>query len=118
MISISRYFEMIRRKEADGQYIFPFDVVTGNSLPRVAGVPIIPTTALSDDDFLVADFPSLTTLFDREGVTVRFYEQDQDNAIKDLVTVQIMGRMALPTYLPNAGRYGDFAAAITNAGNS
>jgi hypothetical protein len=49
---------------------------------------------------------------------VRFYEQDQDNVVKDLVTVQISGRLALPTYLPNAGAFGNFTTAIQNAGNS
>lgn len=84
----------------------------------VAGIPIIQTNALNDDDFLLADFPMLTTLFDRTGVNVRFYDQNEDNAIKNLVTVVIEARLALPTYLPNAGRYGAFNTAIQNAGNS
>lgn len=118
MISVSRYFDMVRRKDVDGNYIMPWPIVTGNDVPRVAGMPIIAINALNDDDFLVADFPMLTTLFDRQGMTVRFFEQDRDNVQKDLITVQITGRLALPTYLPNAGRFGDFANAITNAGNS
>ncbi len=118
MMSISRFYDMIRRKDADGNYIFPTDVVFGQRVPVVRGVPIVATNAINANDFLVADFPQLTTLFDRESMQVRFYEQDQDNAIKDLVTVQISGRLALPTYLPNAGAYGSFATAITNAGNS
>ena len=92
---------MIQRKNADGDYIFPQQVVFGNQMPRVMGVPIVATNAINGtdgnvDDFLVADFPQLTTLFDREGMSVRFYEQDQDNVVKDLVTVQISGRLALP----------------------
>jgi len=118
MMSISRFYDMIRRKDADGNYIFPTDVVFGQRVPVVRGVPIVATNAINANDFLVADFPQLTTLFDRESMQVRFYEQDQDNAIKDLVTVQISGRLALPTYLPNAGAFGSFATAITNAGNS
>jgi len=123
MMGIGRFYEMIRRKDADGRYIFPNDVVFGTRTPVVRGVPIIATNAINDtdgsaNDFLVADFPQLTTLFDRESVQVRFYEQDQDNVIKDLVTVQISGRLALPTYLPNAGAFGNFTSAITNAGNS
>lgn len=118
MISVSRYFDLLRTKTTDGEYVLPPGVVFDNGTLRVLGTPIVPTNALSDDDFLVADFPMLTTLFDRSGVNVRFYEQDQDNAIKNLVTVVIEARLALPTYLPNAGRYGDFATALTNAGNS
>jgi HK97 family phage major capsid protein len=118
MVSIKRYFDMVQRKDSEGRYIMPEGVIFGTNRPSVMGIPIIATNAMADDDFLVADFPMLTTLFDREGVNVRFYEQDQDNAIKNLVTVVIEGRLALPTYLPGAGRYGDFADAIRNAGNS
>jgi len=123
MMSISRYFDMIRNKDADGRYIFPQDVIFGTRVPSILGVPVIATNAINDtdgdaDDFLVADFAQLCTLFDRESVSVRFYEQDQDNAVKDLVTVQVAGRLALPTYLPNAGAFGNFTTAIQNAGNS
>lgn len=118
MISIERYYDMVRRKDADGQYIMPPAVIFGSQTPLVQGVPIIASNTLSDDDFLVADFPMLTTLFDRTGVNVRFYDQNEDNAVKNLVTVVIEGRLALPTYLPDAGRYGDFSTALVNAGNS
>ena len=123
MMSVSRYFDMIRNKDADGRYIFPQDVIFGTRVPSILGVPVIATNAINDtdgdaDDFLVADFAQLCTLFDRESVSVRFYEQDQDNAVKDLVTVQVAGRLALPTYLPNAGAFGNFTTAIINAGNS
>lgn len=123
MMSIGRFYDMIRRKDANGNYVFPDDVVYGTRVPVIRGVPIIATNAINAtdgnaNDFLVADFPQLTTLFDRESMQVRFYEQDQDNVIKDLVTVQISGRLALPTYLPNAGAFGNFTTAIQNAGNS
>lgn len=123
MMSVSRYFDMIRNKDSEGRYIFPQDVIFGTRVPSILGVPVIATNAINDtdgdaDDFLVADFAQLCTLFDRESVSVRFYEQDQDNAVKDLVTVQVAGRLALPTYLPNAGAFGNFTTAIVNAGNS
>ena len=120
MMSIGRFYDMIRRKDANGNYVFPDDVVYGTRVPVIRGVPIIATNAINAtdgnaNDFLVADFPQLTTLFDRESMQVRFYEQDQDNVIKDLVTVQISGRLALPTYLPNAGAFGNFTTATQNA---
>lgn len=118
MVSIASYFNLIRRKDDDGKYILPPSVTFDNGILRVLGTPIIPTNALEGTDFLVADFPMMTTLFDRTGVNVRFYDQNEDDAVKNLVTVVIEGRLALPTYLPNAGRYGNFADAITNAGNS
>ncbi len=118
LISITRYFDLLRRKDSQGRYILPPGITFDNGVLRVVGTPIVPTNALANDDFLVSDFPQLTTLFDRKGVNVRFYDQNEDDAIKNLVTVVIEGRLALPTYLPNAGRFGNFANAITNAGNS
>lgn len=118
MISVKRYFDMVRRKDDEGNYIMPEAVIFGQQSPVVQGVPIIATNALADNDFLVADFPQLTTLFDRKGVNVRFFDQNEDDAIKNLCTVVIEGRLALPTYLPGAGRYGNFATAIVNSGNS
>ena len=118
MISITRFFDLLRRKDTQGRYILPPGVTFEGGVIRVLGTPIIPTNALQGNDFLVADFPQLTTLFDRRGVNVRFYDQNEDDAIKNLVTVVIEGRLALPTYLPNAGRFGNFATAIKNAGNS
>lgn len=118
MISVSRYFDLLRRKDADGRYILPPGITFENGVLRILGRPITATTALSDDDFLVGDLPMLTTLFDRTGVNVRFYDQNEDNAVKNLVTVVVEARLALPTYLPDAARYGDFSTALQNAGNS
>ena len=118
MVSIERFYKMLRAKATDGKYVMPEAVIFGTQTPVVQGVPLIATNALQNNDFLVADFPQLTTLFDRKGVNVRFYDQNEDDAIKNLVTVVIEGRLALPTYLPNAGRFGNFATAIKNAGNS
>jgi len=118
MISPSRYYDMIRSKDADGNYVIPEAVAFSNQPLMVDGVPIIPTTALNTNDFLIADFPMMTTLFDRQGLSVRFFEQDRDNVQKNLVTVQIEGRLALPTFLGSAARYGDFSNAISAAGNS
>ena len=118
LMDTDRYFDMVRTKDDDGRYIMPESVVFGTARPVVLGTPIIATNALEDNDFIVADFPMLATLFDRKGINIRFFDQNEDDAIKNFVTVVIEGRLALPTYLPNAGCFGSFTAAIKNAGNS
>ena len=62
----------------------------------------------------MANFAQMATLFDRRGVSVRFFEQNEDDAINNLITVVIEGRLALPTYLPNAGIYSDLDTLITS----
>lgn len=118
LTSINDFFQMIQRKDTDGRYLMPQNVLFGTQVPTVSGVPIIASNAVTDDDFLIADMAQLTTLFDRRGVSVRFFDQNQDDPIKNMVTVVIEARLALPTYLPDAGRYGTFDSAIQNAGNS
>ena len=85
---------------------------------------------LSNDNLDVVTVDNVTSVNEHPHITVSTAKgvkpfqsnaeltQDQDNVIKDLVTVQISGRLALPTYLPNAGAFGNFATAIVNAGNS
>jgi hypothetical protein len=51
---------------------------------------------------------------DRKGTSVRFFDQDQDNAIKNLVTVVIEKRLAMPVYFPGSIIRGAFATAITD----
>ena len=77
------------------------------------GLRVVEHTAVAPGDFLVFD-QSKAAIFDRAGTTVRFYDQDQDNAIKNLITIVIEKRLALPIYQPNAFIKGTFATAITD----
>lgn len=108
------WYNLLRAKDTGGNYILPDAVRFGVSPAQVDGVPIIRNTAIEAGDFLVANFAQMATLYDRRGVNVRFYDQNEDDAIKNLVTIVIEGRLALPIYLPTAGVYGDFAETITS----
>lgn len=98
------------KKGSDGHYIgrAPWD-----RLPLfVDGVPIIETTAIGVGEFLVGDFSRGAQIFDRKTASINFYDQDEDNAQKNLITVVIEERLALVIYRPNAFVYGDFASAL------
>jgi hypothetical protein len=69
------------------------------------------STALADK-FIVGD-RNYATIAVRAGISVRFYDQDQDNAIKNLVTVVIEERLALVVKRTDAFIYGDFSDART-----
>ena len=109
LINPKRWYSLLRAKNENGSYILPDAVRFGVTPPQVDGVPVIANTAVQGDDFLVANLPMMATLFDRKGVSVRFYDQNEDDAVRNLITVVIEGRLALPIYLPGAGRYGDFS---------
>lgn len=97
-------------KGSDGHYVgrAPWD-----RMPMfVDGVPIIETTAIGSGEFLVGDFARGAQIFDRKSASINFYDQDEDNAQKNLITVVIEERLALAIYRPNAFCYGDFASAL------
>lgn len=112
MISPLDYAKLSLLKDTTGQYLFP-ETRTGG-IPRIAGVPIVENTAITEGDFLIGDFVRGAALLNRASTSVRFYDQDQDNAVKNLVTIVIEKRIALPIYRPQAFVYGTFATAITD----
>lgn len=97
-------------KGSDGNYLgrSPWD-----RLPMFCdGVQIIETTAIGAGEFLTGDFQRGAQIFDRKTASINFYDQDEDNAQKNLITVVIEERLALAVYRPNAFVYGDFASAL------
>lgn len=104
------YARMILTKATTGEYVFGAPNI---AMPNVFGVPIYPmnSTALADK-FIVGD-RNYATIAVRAGISVRFYDQDQDNAIKNLVTVVIEERLALVVKRTDAFIYGDFSDART-----
>lgn len=116
LVSPIDYYKMIETKDTTNNYLF---LGGGNGLD-VAGtlnfrgiIRIVEHTTVAQGDFLVFD-PSKAAIFDRMGTEVRFYDQDQDNAIKNLITIVIEKRLALPIYQPLAFIKGTFATAITD----
>lgn len=110
LVSPLDYYLMTSAKDTTGNYILQGG---GNGLvPTLDGVPIVEMNQMTDNDFLVGDRLGAEIDF-RSNVQIRFYEQDQDNAIKNLVTVVIEERLALPIYYTAGFVKGTFTAAIT-----
>jgi len=114
MVHPDDYYNLLLIKDAYGAYQMPDQFRFGSEVPRIAGVPLIANTAVSTGDFLVGDFALGAQLFDRQQSSIRFFEQDQDNAIRGVITVVANERIALPIYRPTAFVYGDFASALAN----
>lgn len=114
MVHPTSWYELITEKDTGGQYIVPDLIRQGLAPAQLAGIPVIRNTAVAEGDILMANFAQMATLFDRRGVSVRFFEQNEDDAINNLITVVIEGRLALPVYLPNAGIYGNLGDLITS----
>lgn len=106
------YWNEALAKGTDGHYIHSDNIRTGNAPLRVAGVMVAPNTAVASGDFFVGDFLLGATLSRRQGITIGFFEQDEDNVQRNMVTVRVEQRFALPIHNPSAFVYGDFATAL------
>lgn len=110
ILNPSDTLSMKTEKGSDGHYIgrAPWE-----KLPLTCdGVMIAETTAIGGGTFLTGDFARGAQVYDRKAASVNFYDQDEDNAQKNLITVVIEERLTLVIYRPNAFVYGDFASAL------
>jgi HK97 family phage major capsid protein len=113
LVNPGDYFLMESTKDTTNNYLF---LGGGNGINpgrNVAGLTILDHTSVEPDDFFILD-PRAAAIFDRTGLTVRFYDQDQDNAIKNLITIVIEKRLALPIYYTTGIIYGNFTDAIAD----
>ena len=111
LVSPDDFFVMSSRKDANNNYILQGG---GNGiLPNIGGLPIIENSNVATGDFLLGDRLAAEIDF-RSNISIRFYDQDRDNAIKNMVTIVIEERLALPIYYASGFVKGTFAAAITD----
>ncbi len=80
----------------------------GNISPTLWGLPVVATQAITIDKFLVGAFQLGAQLFDRWSARVEIATENEDDFIKNLVTILAEERLALAVYRPEAFIYGDF----------
>lgn len=99
-------------KDTDGRYIIgnPQD----GAQPRLWRKPVVETTAMTADNFLVGAFKMGAELFVREDASVQISTEDSDNFRKNLVTILAEERAALADYRPEAFIKGDFTTAAAD----
>lgn len=77
------------------------------------GVPVYKSTAITSGSYLIGDFQRGAQLLQREAPRIEFFEQDGSNVQKNMITVRVEGRIALPIFHPDAFIKGDFTSATT-----
>lgn len=99
-------------KDTAGAYIIgnPQD----SAQPRLWGLPVVETQAMTVDKFLVGAFGMAAQIFDRADATVEISTEDDTNFRKNLVTILAEERLALAVYRPEAFVKGDFSDQITD----
>jgi HK97 family phage major capsid protein len=102
-------------KDGEDNYL-----ITPNGNGMVTSIwrlPVIEMNAMKSGYFGVGAFNSAAFLFERQGITVEFFDQDRDNVQKNLVTVRIEERLACVTQRPEGIAYGQFATFLGNYGS-
>ena len=103
------YAKLLLEKDTTNQYIFG---APNTAIPSVMGVSIVSHNSVTSDKFFIGDF-SKVKIGVKAGLSVRFFDQDQDDAIKNLVTVVIEERITMAADRADRVIYGDFSDAQT-----
>jgi HK97 family phage major capsid protein len=97
-------------KDTVGRYIIGDPA--SNAQPRLWGLPVVATQAMTTDKFLVGAFKLGAQIFDRQDARVEISTEDDTNFRKNLVTILAEERLALAVYRPEAFVKGDFGDVI------
>ncbi len=101
--------ERIKRGSGDAAYVI------GNPSnpmgPNIWGLPVVLTNNMTAGSFVVAAFDVAYQVWNREGTTVEFFEQDEKNVQENLLTIRAEGRKALAIYRPASAFAGLLVAA-------
>lgn len=93
--------------QKDGQGRYLIGNPQGTLSPTLWGLPVVATQAMGVDKALVGAFNLAAQIFDRQDATVDVSTEDQDNFVKNKITIRAEERLALAIYRPQAIVYGD-----------
>jgi HK97 family phage major capsid protein len=111
MIHPTSLYKIISLKATDGDYLKRINFTADGRLV-VLGIPVFVSTAVTAGSFIVMDSRAGMG-YQREAPSVRFYDQDADNATKNLITIVIEERLALAKPYQNAVFFDTFSDVIT-----
>lgn len=92
-------------KDTQGRYLIGNP--QGTVSPTLWGLPVVATQAMGVDKALVGAFNLAAQIFDRQDATIDVSTEDQDNFVRNKVTIRAEERLALAIYRPQAIVYGD-----------
>jgi HK97 family phage major capsid protein len=96
-------------KTTFGSYVLNDRSPREDGLMRLWGLPVITTPNMNVGDFLVGAFPGQCALFDRETVTVEIAFQNEDDFVRNLITLRAEERVAFAVFVPTAFVCGPFS---------
>ena len=98
-------------RDTTGAPYFLYSLGTNQPM-YINGAEIIATPAMAEGDFLVGDFGMGAQIWDRKAANITFYDQNESDAIYNLILAIIEERLALVTYQSTAFCFSSFASAL------
>ncbi|MDP9837594.1 HK97 family phage major capsid protein [Neorhizobium huautlense] len=95
------------QKDDTGRYVIGNP--QGTIQKTLWGLPVVETQAMGVDKALVGAFNLAAQIFDRQDATVDVSTEDQDNFVRNKVTIRAEERLALAIYRPQSLTYGDLS---------
>lgn len=92
-------------KDSQGRYIIGNP--QGTTAPTLWNLPVVATQAISVDKFLTGAFQLGAQVFDRWAARVEIATENEDDFVKNLLTMLCEERLALAVYRPESFIYGD-----------
>jgi HK97 family phage major capsid protein len=106
VMSPTDWHNLVLTKDSLHRYLL---AMPGDNAPAMLwGLPVVQAFSMPPGDFLVGNFKLAATLFDREEAQILVSTEDQDNFIRNLVTVLCEERLALVVTRPQAFIAGTF----------
>lgn len=98
----------------DGFHRYLFSNPAGTIPAMVWGLPVAQCFSFGGGEFLVGSFKLAVTLFDREQASILVSTEDQDNFVRNMVTILAEERLALGVSRPLAIVSGSFPSGSTS----
>lgn len=109
IVNTADWWTMRLAKDSQGNYLLGSPSM--NVMPMLFGRKIVASNAMTADTVWVGSLAQAATLHNREGVVVELFDQDENNAQLNLVTIRAERRLALTVEKPAAARFGDLTPA-------
>ena len=97
----------------DSQLRYIFAMPQDRTVPRMWGLPVVGTSAMTSPDFLVGAFGLGAAIWDKQQSQISISTEDVDNFQKNMATIRAEERITLTVYRPSAFVEGDFDLTVT-----
>jgi len=95
----------------DGENRYLFSSVTNGAEPRLWRLPVVESDALTEGEFLVGAFRQAATIYDRMVAAVYISTENEDDFIKNMVSILFEERLALAVKRPLAFVHGNLSGS-------